>query len=100
MVFLLSAASPLMGLVWSLIVGAVSALMIVGGRHMIKTKTAGARKLERLMADSDGQIHGTMAVLKGYIFFLGGIVLALMPAALLLISVYGLIFGPIDLGRT
>ena len=40
MVFLLSAASPLMGLVWTLIVGAVSALMIVGGRHMIKTKTA------------------------------------------------------------
>ena len=98
MPFLLVAeASPVAGLAISIIVGAVSLLMIFGGRQMIKTKSAGARKLEKLWADKNGQVHGWMAVVKGYILMIGGVVLLLMCIVIFFLSIYIFIFGPINL---
>ena len=98
MTLLLAAGSPVTMLIVSILVGAVSVGMIFGGRHMIKTKSAGARKLEKLWADQEGKIHGGMAVVKGYIFMIGGVLLLLMCVGIFFLSIYMLVFGPIDLG--
>ena len=96
---LIAAASPLGMLGFSVLIGLLSVGMIFTGRQAIKTKTAYARRLESVWADADGKIHGTMAVVKGYVLLLGGIVLLLMYLALFVMGVYTLIFGPINLGN-
>ena len=97
MTVLLAAGSPVTMLVFSVVICAVSVLMIYMGRQMIKTKSARAVKLERLWADQEGKIHGGMAVMKGYIALIGGVVMLLMSIVMFLLGIYVLIFGPINL---
>ena len=40
-------------------------------------------------------IHGKSAVLKGYVIFLGGVILTLLCLLILMLGVYMLLFGPI-----
>jgi len=85
---LLVAEGVLTMFVFSIGVGAVSVFMVMAGLQMIRTKTAGARKLEKLMA-----------VIKGYIFLIGGIVIGLMCIVLFFLAIYTMIFGPINLAK-
>lgn len=82
----------------SLLVAAVSVFMVFAGRKMIRTRRTPAKRLEKVFADSDGYVHGGMAVVKGYIFLIGGAVLFLMCVGIFFLSIYILIFGPINLG--
>ena len=77
----------------SLLCGFLGVGLIFTGLHAIRTKTANARKLEKLMANRDGQITGPMAVFKGYVLLLGGIVLAGMAIFGLGAGIYKLIVG-------
>ncbi len=94
-IMLLADASPITMLIVSVVVGAISVGLAMAGRQAMTTKKVNARKLEKIWADENNQVHGSMAVVKGFIMFIGGIVLTLLCVALFLISIYILIFGPI-----
>ena len=78
--------------------GLLSGLLGVGlvfaGRRAIRTKTANARRIvEKMMANDDGQITGTPAVLKGYVLLIGGVVLIGMALLAFGAGVYLLFAG-------
>ena len=74
--------------------GLLSAGLITVGLKAIRTKTAHATKLGRLIADENGKIHGTPAVIKGWTLLLGGIVLGVMPIVVIAGAIYSMFVGP------
>ena len=85
--------SFLTALIMTLVCGVLGVALTYTGWIAIKTKKAKARKLERIWANEDGQITGTMAVAKGFVLFLGGIVLTLMAVVGFGASIYRLVVG-------
>ena len=75
-------------------VGLLSAGLIFVGVKAIRTKTARATKLGRLVSDKDGMIYGTPAVVKGWTLLLGGIVLGFMPINVIFGAIYSMFVGP------
>ena len=74
--------------------GRLSAGLITVGLKAIRTKTAHATKLGRLIADENGKIQGTPAVIKGWALPSAGIVLGVMPVVVIAATIYSMLVGP------
>ena len=85
--------SFLTGLFIALICGVLGVALTYTGWIAIKSKKAHARKLERIWANEDGQITGGMAVFKGVVMLLGGIVLSIMSVVVLGALIFRLFGG-------
>ncbi|WP_372724195.1 hypothetical protein [Novipirellula sp.] len=90
---LIAQLSPLGTIGLSLFVGFLSLGMIASGQASITTKTAKARKLEKLMANDNGQLAGGGAVLKGYILLVGGLGLCILSVLAFTVGVYRMFFA-------